>query len=315
MPTSGSVDFSVSRLEIITEALQICEVLGEGNTPNTNQVSDCSRTLNMVTKHLQSKGFNLWTNKQALVFPAANQSKYVLGVGSSDHSCNIDDFVGTTVRIAYAAGLTLEVVSTTGMTTGDFIGVVTDSGTLEWKTLTIVDADTVTLSGALSTTAAIGKQIYTYTTKINRPLRVHSAFQRNMVSTTDTEVIVISKKEYDNMSVKTTDSSNINQVYYDPQLVQGLLFSWPEPSDMTGVLYIRYTRPIEDFDADANTPDFPQEHYLRICWTLARFIMTKYGCASDTKQLILNTYLELTAEDLAFDVEGDTSIFIRPMQG
>ena len=40
MATSGSVDFSITRDNIITEALQLTGVIGEGETPSTNQKSD-----------------------------------------------------------------------------------------------------------------------------------------------------------------------------------------------------------------------------------------------------------------------------------
>lgn len=311
MATSGSVDFSVSRNDIITEALQICGVVPEGATANTNQLSDGSRTLNMLIKNLQAKPeYNLWTIQHGIVFPQADQIQYKIGGSGPDHTCKVSDFVYTTVRTAYTAGTTLEVTSTTGMTNSDFIGVVTDAGTIEWKTLTVVDSDTITLSGALTDDAAVGNYVYTYTSKLNRPLRVMSAYTKDISSDVDTNVNIISQEEYDTLSIKTTESSVPNQIYYNPQLDQGLLYMWPEPSDMRQLLYIRQIRPIEDFDGATDTPDLPQEWYLPLAWNLAGLLSTKYGVSAADKQDIKSTAMMMLMDTMSFDREGNTSIFV-----
>ena len=311
MPTSGSVDFSVSRDSIITEALQICGVVPEGGTANSNQLSDGARTLNMLIKNLQAKPeYNLWTIQHGIIFPQADQIQYKIGGSGPDHTCKVSDFVYTTVRTAYTAGTTLEVTSTTGMTNSDFIGVVTDAGTIEWKTLTVVDADTITLSGALTDDAAAGNYVYTYTSKLNRPLRIMSAYTKDISSNVDTSVKVISQEEYDTLSIKTAESSVPNQLYYNPQLDQGLVYMWPEPSDMRQLMYIRHVRPIEDFDASGDTPDLPQEWYLPLTWNLAALLCTKYGVANSDKQDIKTTAAIMLMDTLAFDREGNTSIFV-----
>ena len=56
MTTSGSSDFSVSRDDIITEALQQLGVIGEGGTPSANQLTDMSRLLNMMIKNWSTYG-------------------------------------------------------------------------------------------------------------------------------------------------------------------------------------------------------------------------------------------------------------------
>lgn len=316
MATSGSQNFSVTGTEIITEALQICGVVPEGGTANTNQLSDSSRTLNMLIKNWQVKGYNLWTIKQAVIFPEIDKTQYKIGGSGPDHTCYMNDLVYTTVRTAYASGTTLEVTSTTGMTNSDAIGVVLDDGTLAWKTLTVVDTDTITLSGALASAAAAGNLVYTYTSKIPRPLRITDAFTRDMSSLTDTVIRVVSKQEYDQMSSKYNESSNVNQLYYDPQLDQGLVYLWPEPSDMTNLIYARVIRPVDDFDTiGTDTPDLPQEWYLPLAWNLAALLCTKYGVPMGDKQDIKATAASMLADTLAFDVEGNTSIFVGLEQG
>lgn len=311
MATSGSIDFSVSRDNIITEALQMCGVVSEGGTPTSTQYTECARTLNMVVKYLQSKGYNIFAISKMILFPKMNTYKYTISGSSGDHCCLESDLVQTTVKTAYSAGVTLDVTTTTGMTNADAIGVVLDDGSLVWKTLTVVDSDTVTLSGALGGTAAAGNVVYTYTAKVNRPLKILTTIFRDQ-NGTDVEANIISKYEYDTIPLKTTTSNRPNQVYYDPQLAAGYAYVWPANNDMrvTGVFTI--ARTLEDFDNSTDTPDFPQEWYLLLCVALAYFLMTKYGCDQGTKADISQKYVMLVSDDYSWDTETDTSVFLMP---
>lgn len=60
MTTSGSIDFTVTADEIITEALELLGVLGEGEDPTTDQLTSSRRTLNMLAKTWQAEGLNLF---------------------------------------------------------------------------------------------------------------------------------------------------------------------------------------------------------------------------------------------------------------
>lgn len=50
MATSGSVDFSLNRNEIITRAFKKIGILSEGETLTEEQVSDASEDLNLMIK-------------------------------------------------------------------------------------------------------------------------------------------------------------------------------------------------------------------------------------------------------------------------
>ena len=78
MATSGSIDYSTSKNDIITEALQLVGVLGEGQSPSSDQLADCSRTLNMMTKAWQAEGFNLFTLATQTVDLVASTATYTL---------------------------------------------------------------------------------------------------------------------------------------------------------------------------------------------------------------------------------------------
>lgn len=82
MATSGSTDFSVSRDDIIKYALLTVQAIGQGDTPNSTQLTDCSAMLNMIVKAWQADGMPLWAIKQTSFALTANSS-YTIGTGQT----------------------------------------------------------------------------------------------------------------------------------------------------------------------------------------------------------------------------------------
>lgn len=79
MATSGTTTFSVTGLDIIKQALQDVGKLRAGQTPDSDDQTDCLRVLNMIIKALTVEGFQLWTY-QTLSFPTVvGQSSYSIG--------------------------------------------------------------------------------------------------------------------------------------------------------------------------------------------------------------------------------------------
>lgn len=78
MATSGSTDFSVTRDDIITEALEQLGVLAEGESPNANQLTSCARTLNMLIKYWQADGFNIFALANQTIDLTAGTVSYTL---------------------------------------------------------------------------------------------------------------------------------------------------------------------------------------------------------------------------------------------
>lgn len=61
MSTSGSVNFTQTRNEIIADTLQLLGVIGGGVTPSTNDINFCSNILNKMVKGWQAQGIQLFT--------------------------------------------------------------------------------------------------------------------------------------------------------------------------------------------------------------------------------------------------------------
>jgi hypothetical protein len=83
LATSGSFNFAATRDDIITEALEYCGELAVGQSPSTNQITSCARTLNMLIKAWQADGLQLFRRKEYQVTLVAGDKDYVFGAGGS----------------------------------------------------------------------------------------------------------------------------------------------------------------------------------------------------------------------------------------
>jgi hypothetical protein len=109
-----------------------------------------------------------------------------------------------------------------------------------------------------------------------RPLRILEAFYRD--TDNDTQIEIISRSDYNTLGDKSSEGIP-TQIYYDPQLTQGVLYVY-NPADATtagNTLHLVYHRPFEDMDALSDDFDFPQEWYLALEYNLAVDIALRNG--------------------------------------
>ena len=251
------------------------------------QVVDFQRGFNAMNDILvqwQTQGTHLWTETEAFLPLNINQQEYSLGVGG-DHC--FTSYVYATTTAGYAAAATaIAVNSTTGMTNGDFIGIELSNGSRFWTAiLNVVDSLNLTLVAGLSSAALSGATIYTYTTKIDRPLRIVSA--RYAMTYADGEVPLTqwSRDEYFNQPVKSSQTS-VNQWYFSPQLDQGKLRVWGVASKCTEVLRFTFVKPQYVAQDQSENVLIPVEWYLPLKWAVASELAVTYGLDSTRIQLI-----------------------------
>ena len=311
MATSGSINLVATRDDIITEALEQLGVLGEGDSPNANQLTSCARTLNYMLKAWQADGVNLFAVQKVYLFTRANQSAYTLTGTTTDHYTAA--FVETTTSAAALSGAsTITVASATGIADADNIGVYQSDGTMHWTTVNGAPAGTtVTLTAALTADVASGAKVYAYTTKAGRPMRVLEAVIHR--DGTDTPVLVGSREEYFNQSTKTTDA-RVNTVYYDPQVTAPKLYVWPESDDERDYLILNVQRTLDDLDAASNDVDYPQEWFMAMTYGLAVSLAPKYGKPGSMISMLSAIAEREYARVLAFDAEN-VSVFLGPARG
>lgn len=307
MAISNSIDFTLTRDDIITEALELLGVLGEGETPTTDQLNSSSRSLNMIIKAWQADGLNLFAVTTEYLFTQKDQLEYALVDSTPDHFTR--SFVETTFLTDVDSGTSIfDVTSTADLNVDDNIGLAS-GGDVQWTTIfSINSATSITTNDVLENDHSAGETVYAYTTTSQRPMKIMEAYIHIQSSGTDIPIGHISRRRYDRLSVKDTEGV-VNQFYYDPQIGTGNFFVWPTSDDEKNYVIMKTQRTLSDLDTDSDNPEVPQEWYLALCYALAVAVAPKYGTPDQLYYKIerqFNTYYQAAFE---FDEELYTSVY------
>ncbi len=322
MATSGSVDFSQTRSEVIIDALALIGVYGVGRTVSGEDMAFCNSMLNKMIKAWQTQGRHLWSTTEGVLFVADNVGEYTLSSAStSARATDIDDAVITELDGAHlASATTLTVDTTTDMTASDIIGVVNDDDAVTWTTIVSVDSSTaLTITAGLDGACAADNNVYTFTSRINKPLRIHSMRRVRGVdgvgaattNQTSIPMLKISREEYFDLPTK-----NVNGIpshfYFDPRLSTSKVYLWPRPDDPEYYFRFTYERLLEDMDADGDNFDLPVEWLECLTYQLAVRVASAFGkdekllaviapLASNLLENMLDWDHEITSVSLQYD--------------
>lgn len=306
MSTSGSVDFTVTRDEIIKRALKIMGVIEAGESPSSEDIKDGALALNLMIKFWMAAGFKLWKIEEATVFLEPGQTKYSLGTGGDHASIST---VKTELSAVAASGATsISVDSITDISNADNIGVILDDGTTHWTTVNgAPTGTTVVITTGLASAASVDAHVYTYTNILVRPLRMRSARLRNDAES-DTPLLEWSRDEYFDTPNKFSQGTP-TALYYDPQLTLGELHVWQGPNSATDRLFIDFDMPLEDFDVSSDNADFPQEWFSVLSTGLADEMRIEYGVPKERADMIHAAAKDKTDLALGFDTEPESAYF------
>lgn len=272
MATSGTVTYSVTESDIVTDALSSIGYLDPSESASSDDITTARRKLNMIVKQWTSQidfapGLKMWTRRRAYMFLQDGQVVYSLGP-SGDNAT--ESYVTTTLSANAANGAsTITVASITGIASGDFVGVVLDSGSIHWTTVNgAPSGSTVTLTATLTGAAASGKRVFTYTTKMRRPFEIITGVRRD-TSGNDTPIDVnMTVQEYEQLPSKTAEGSP-SGLYFEAQRTNAKVYINCAPEDTTEVIRMVYLSYIEDFSATTNDAEFPAEWFRALSLQLA----------------------------------------------
>lgn len=314
MATSGSVNFNVTRSDVIQAAFRHCGALALGESLDANEEAAAIQSIQGITKAWQAEGVHLWKVEDCVLFLTVGTEKYSLGA-SGDRATLASDLVQTKLGGDEAAAQTvLTVDSSTGMAASDYVGIVLDSGSVDWTTIASVDSSTqITVASGLTGAAAEDNVIYTYTTLLDRPLRIMEARLRDWTPTLPVDqpfAPMMSRSDYMMLTNKKDEGDPI-QGYYDPQLVKGDFFIWSAPNTSSKTVGFTAAMPIEDLDAASDTADFPQEWAMALEWNLARILAPDVGVDRDTMMMIVSLAGEFKYNLSGWDAEP-VSYFFQP---
>jgi hypothetical protein len=79
--SSGSTNFSLTRNDIIQEALELIGVVAAEESPAAADVTTADRSLNMMVKGWQAKGINLWRQTEGSLSVTAATASFTMGTG------------------------------------------------------------------------------------------------------------------------------------------------------------------------------------------------------------------------------------------
>lgn len=265
-----ATNWQATRNGIINAALRKVSSNDSGDSIPGHEVDDAAFQMNAIIKEWMGRGIDLWLRREITLFLVSGTQKYSLGTANATES-----YVETDIRVsAVAADTVVDVDSTTGFVLGDNIGVKLDDGTIHWTTIAAIpDTDTVTLTAAVPSAAAIDNSVYVYTTKSGRPQKILYAYRRD--GTNDTPVGIISREEYSTLSNKGS-SGPVNQIHHDPQLTTGNLFVWPAVDTSVDKLILIAQDIVSNLDTAAGNPEFPPEWHNALLWNLAEEMAPEY---------------------------------------
>lgn len=79
MTTTGTNTFTVTRDDIIKASLRLLGVIGVGETPLTEDYTNCSQALNIMIKGWAKKGIPLWVTQQITLPMVTSVTSYQIG--------------------------------------------------------------------------------------------------------------------------------------------------------------------------------------------------------------------------------------------
>ena len=310
MTTSSITTLELTGLELITKAFQKLGIRAAETPLEDFEVQDGVSDLNLMLKSWQQQGMHLWLEDEGIIFLEVGKESYLLGP-SGNEATLIDDFIGTNTTAAYAANATvIAITSSAGMVAGDFVGVKLDDGTRFWTTIFSVNTAQITLAAKLPSAAAANSTVFTYTTIIQRPLRISSSRRKTYGADNEIPVYSWSRNEYFNQVNKGGTGTVVN-AYYSPLLVNGRYYVWQTASSANDYLRISFERPIEIVTDVAQTLDIPSEWFETVIYNLAARLTESYTVTPQKQQLIFGHAEALLESSVGWDEEME-SVNIQP---
>jgi len=300
MSTSGTYTWTVTRDDIIREALLNIGKLDVYGQIDPIETTDCARKLNMMVKTWMGRldyapGLKAWTRQRGDLILSSSDYSYNLGPTGDNWAGGCTALPGQNYGTAplttgaAAAAVTLFVGTlTSNFTANDYVVIELDTGDIFSTTCAAVNsgAGSITIATGLPSSASSGNYVYNYTTKAQRPLEIVTAILRDNQSN-DTPLDYMTLQTYESLPTKTSSAyvADPTAIYYEPQIgnsgpsgANGVLYiDCGGAQDVTKQIHIVYLRPVQDFNNPLDNPEYPQEWYSALCWGLSKQIAPMFN--------------------------------------
>ena len=298
MALSGVYALTSTFDDIAQEAMELLQVVGDGETITTEMKDKIKPTLNLMLKAWEGQGIHLWTFTEGTLFLNVAKSEYDL-TSNLVHAANTWYETTLTQDEVLGAG-TITVSNATDISNGDSIGIIDANNDLFWTTVNGAPAgNVVTLSMTLPTAVTSGSIVFNYTDSII-PVRRVLDVRRRESNDYEIPITFASRKDYFNLPNKNSLGLPI-QAYYSRQETQGIFYVWTAPSQATSVINFTYERETQIIDGDTNNFDIPSYWLEAVAYNLADRLTFKFSCSPERKQMIKADALQYLNDALSFD--------------
>jgi hypothetical protein len=283
MTTSGTFNFLSNRDQTIRLAMLFIGKLDEIETPTAQDITDCTLILNMLIKQLMGKtdylvGLKIWKRKWGYLFLSNSTNKYTVGPNGIGWTNTFVRPLTTAISLSGSNQITVD--SATGIAANYNIGILLDTGALQWTTVQLVAGTTITLNANLTAQASSGTQVYCFQTAAQQPLSIETVVLRDQFNEDIPLRILRTVQDYANLPSKT-DVQNISDptaIYYEFQLTDSNLYTdCGAANDLRKYLVISYQEPVQDITNPTDNFEYPQEFMLPFAWLLAKQIAPMYN--------------------------------------
>jgi len=294
MATSGSIDFTVTRDDIIKAAYR--HVLADEDfTLTTNQTTNASLLLNSIVKSWNVMlHVPIWSIAYGYILPTSNATSLVVP-GTTNVVSGFNSTVLASSALSGASTITLAV--SPGNINGYAIGIELDSGDMFWTTVNGVPVGAViTLTSPLTGNASSNNYVYFYATtaRIQKPVRVVSAYRNDIsaytngfvTSVSTIPIKLVTSTEFLDETTNFFSKGSPIKLAYEPGVSTSFLRFWPRFPTGKSYIQFRYSRILEDFDSGSDNPDFPQEWYLPLVYELAVALAPTYNVGVEKFQIL-----------------------------
>src|ERR1700676_478196 len=189
MAINTNVVYSPNRDRIINLALKMIGAIGSGESLDDDTLQDCVTTLNDMIKAWEADGIHLFGLTEAILFPVLNQAKYSIDLNNGTANCTNTYNTTTLTASAIATATVLTIASNVNINNNDNIGIIDSTGAIQWATVVSSTSTTVTINTGLINSVVNGAYIYSYTSNINRPLKIRGCRSFDVTSNIDTDMI------------------------------------------------------------------------------------------------------------------------------
>jgi hypothetical protein len=287
MATSGNADYTVTALDLITDALEDLGVCPVGETPAAEDSSRALRALNQLIKNVFTGGpkplcpsMKLWKRKHLILDLTANE-KYTVRIRRLAFTSGgvTAIAVGNTITGATSAAtakiMSVELSSgswAAGDAAGEFI-IESQAGTFQSENLNVL--------GLPANAATIADN----STQYGPPLEILNALRRD-ASGIDTPMHPMTLAEYLAIGDKDAEGTP-GRYYFEKRKDEFLLYLNCKPKVTTDNMVMVVHLPIEDLDSLTNNLDFPREWERTLKFNLEQDLLVKYPSAQDRAKTVV----------------------------